>query len=348
MAHVHGIRRRGCRAIGRGRDPLRHLASHRDASVSPEQRATLVRARATELGFDSVGICDLRSTPHAAALTRWIERGMAGTMRYMARQVPQRLEPATIVPGATRAVVVAKNYFQPDSIPRSGAGRVAKYARGTDYHQSLRQPLDSLSAYLCTLGDEETVARSYVDAGPVPERELAQRAGLGWIGKNTMLISPTSGSYFFLATVLTNLDLAVDPPFEADRCGTCRRCLDACPTAAFPAPRVLDSRHCISYLTIEHDGAIAPSLWPAMAPWVFGCDVCQAVCPWNEKFARPAETPLPGLHPELEWLDLAEVLAVSDDEFTHRYGWTPLERPGAAGMRRNARIAASAITDGAS
>lgn len=187
-----------------------------------------------------------------------------------------------------------------------------------------------------------------MDTSAVLERELAARAGLGWIGKNTMLISPTSGSYFFLATVLTNLDLAVDPPFEADRCGTCRRCLDACPTAAFPAPRVLDSRHCISYLTIEHDGAIAPSLWPAMAPWVFGCDVCQAVCPWNEKFARPAETPLPGLHPELEWLDLAEVLAVSDDEFTHRYGWTPLERPGAAGMRRNARIAASAITDGAS
>lgn len=270
---------------------------------------------------------------------------MAGTMAYMARQVAQRLEPATVVPGAIRAIVVAKNYYQPDSTPTSGAGRVAKYARGRDYHQSLRASLDTLAAHLRTLGGEKTITRVYVDAGPVPERELAQRAGLGWIGKNTMLISPTSGSYFFLATVLTDLELAVDPPFAADRCGSCRRCLDACPTAAFPAPRVLDSRRCISYLTIEHQGAIDPSLWPDVAPWVFGCDVCQAVCPWNEKFARPADQPMPDLHPELEWLDLKDLLAMSDDEFGHRYGWTPLERPGVAGMRRNARIAAASVTD---
>ncbi|MDH3290318.1 MAG: tRNA epoxyqueuosine(34) reductase QueG [Gemmatimonadota bacterium] len=295
-----------------------------------------------------MGICDLSPTPHAAALTHWIEQGMAGTMRYMARQAARRLEPATIVPGVTRAVVVAKNYYQPDSPPRNGAGRVAKYARGRDYHQSLRVPLDALAAYLRTLGDKETIARAYVDAGPVPERELAQRAGLGWIGKNTMLISPAGGSYFFLAAVLTSLDLAVDPPFEADRCGSCRRCLDACPTVAFPTARVLDSRRCISYLTIEHQGVVEPSLWPAVAPWVFGCDICQAVCPWNEKFARQADDPMPDRHPELEWLDLADLLAMSDDEFTHRYGWTPLERPGADGMRRNARIASSSITDQAS
>ncbi|MDH3366791.1 MAG: tRNA epoxyqueuosine(34) reductase QueG [Gemmatimonadota bacterium] len=316
--------------------------------MSPERRAALVRARAHGLGFEGVGICDLSPTPHAAALTHWIEQGMAGTMRYMARQAARRLEPATIVPGVTRAVVVAKNYYQPDSPPRNGAGRVAKYARGRDYHQSLRVPLDALAAYLRTLGDKETIARAYVDAGPVPERELAQRAGLGWIGKNTMLISPAGGSYFFLAAVLTSLDLAVDPPFEADRCGSCRRCLDACPTVAFPTARVLDSRRCISYLTIEHQGVVEPSLWPAVAPWVFGCDICQAVCPWNEKFARQADDPMPDRHPELEWLDLADLLAMSDDEFTHRYGWTPLERPGADGMRRNARIASSSITDQAS
>jgi epoxyqueuosine reductase len=304
-----------------------------------------VRERAHGLGFEAVGICDLRPTPHAAALTRWIEQGMAGTMEYMARQAAQRLEPATIAPGVTRAVVVAKDYYQPDSIPRSGAGRVAKYARGRDYHRSLRPPLDALAAYLCTLGNEETIARAYVDAGPVPERELAQRAGLGWIGKNTMLISPARGSFFFLAAVLTSLDLAVDLPFEADRCGRCRRCLDACPTFAFPAPRVLDSRRCISYLTIEHQGAIDPSLWPDMAPWVFGCDVCQAVCPWNEKFARPADEPMPDLQPALEWLDVASLLTMSDDEFSKRYGCTPLERPGAVGMRRNARIVSSSVTD---
>lgn len=310
--------------------------------MTPERRAHLVKRRARELGFASAGIADLAPTPHQDALLDWLEQGMAGTMRYMHRQAAKRLEPARIAPGATRAVVVTHNYYNPDPPATPGTGAVAKYARGRDYHEALRRPLNDLAAYVRSFGDDETIARPYVDAGPVPERELAQRAGLGWIGKNTMLIDPEQGSFSFIATVLTNLDLAVDPPFEADRCGTCRLCLDACPTDAFPEPRVLDSRRCISYLTIEYRGdEIEPELAELMGDWIFGCDICQDVCPWNVKFAREADGPALALDPSLARLALADLVQVDDEEFDRRYGFTPLERPGARGMRRNARIAAT-------
>ena len=260
-------------------------------------------------------------------------------MRYMHRQAKLRRQPEGIVQGANRAVVVTRDYYQPDPAADFGQGLVAKYARGRDYHQALAEPLGQLSAYIRSLGGPNTVARFFTDAGPVPERELAQRAGLGWIGKNTMLIDPQAGSYFFIGSILTNASLAVDPPFEADRCGTCRRCLDACPTDAFPEERVLDSRLCISYLTIEFRGEIDESLAGLMGNWVFGCDICQDVCPWNHKFASEAVDPRLELDPELGTIDLAEMTKVSDEEFDIRYGWTAMERPSAAGMRRNARIA---------
>ena len=306
--------------------------------MTPERLSGLVKQRATELGFDAVGITDLSPTPHAEQLVRWLENGMAGTMAYMHRQAGRRSEPARILPEAIRAVVVTSNYYQPDpaAIPRLGL--VAKYARGRDYHIELAEPLDALAAYVRTLGPSDTVSKAYLDAGPVPERELAQRAGLGWIGKNTMLIDPRRGSFFFLGTVLTSLDLAVDNPFEADRCGTCRRCLDACPTDAFPEPRVLDSRRCISYLTIEHRGEIEPGLAAEMGSRVFGCDTCQDVCPWNETFSEGSD-PRVDANERLALLDLDEILAISDDQFELRYGTTALKRPGPDGMRRNARIA---------
>lgn len=307
--------------------------------MTPERRAHLVKQRALALGFQAAGITDLSPPPHADRLSAWLEAGMAGTMRYLHRQAAQRREPFRIVPGATRAVVVTRNYATPDPPPRQGTGRIAKYARGRDYHAALRAPLDTLARYLGELGGPTTITRPYVDAGPVPERELAQRAGLGWIGKNTMLIDPRRGSYVFLATVLTDLDLAVDLPFAADRCGTCRRCLDACPTDAFPQPRVLDSRRCISYLTIEHRGAFDAREAALVGDWVFGCDICQDVCPWNEKFAQPADDPILEQQPGLAQLDLVELASLDNQTFERRYGWTPLERPGAPGMRRNARAA---------
>ena len=228
----------------------------------------------------------------------------------------------------------------PDTPAPPGHGHVAKYGRGADYHEALGAPLTALAAFVRSLGEATTIAQCYVDAGPVPERELGQRAGLGWIGKNTMLISPKHGSYFFIASVLTDLDLVPDVPFEADRCGRCRRCLDACPTGAFPEPRVLDARRCISYLTIEYRGTVDSALTPLMGAWVFGCDICQTVCPWNLRFARPHQDSQLEWQPDLEWLDLTALVGLDDREFTQRYGHTPLCRPGAAGMRRNAGIAA--------
>lgn len=299
-----------------------------------------MKQRARELGFDTAGITDLEPTPHAESLRRWLESGMAGTMGYMHRQAAKRIEPRQIAPAATRAVVVTRNYYRQDPPDKPATGLVAKYARGRDYHDALRGPLTALADYVRSLGGDETVVGTYVDAGPVPERELAQRAGLGWIGKNTMLIDPERGSFFFLGTVLTDLDLAIDPPFEADRCGSCRLCLDACPTDAFPEARVLDSRRCISYLTIEYRGETIPDeLAAGVGDWVFGCDICQDVCPWNQKFAEEADDGVLRLDPALARIDLAELASLNEEEFDRRYGWTPLERPGLAGMRRNARVA---------
>ncbi len=314
--------------------------------MSPEDRRSRVKDSALTLGFDSCGITDLSPTPHGEELSSWLERGFAGTMAYMGRQAPKRRAPAVIVPGATRAVVVTRNYYNPDPSPVGGRGAVAKYARGIDYHRALREPLEQLAADVIRLGGPGTVARGFVDAGPVPERELAQRAGLGWIGKNTMLIDPRRGSFFFIASIFTDADLAVDPLFESDRCGTCRRCLDACPTDAFPNERELDSRRCISYLTIEFRGQIDPQLASQMGGWVFGCDVCQDVCPWNQKFAAQARDSHLGQDPLLGSLDLVELAEMSDGEFDSRYGWTAMERAGAAGMRRNAGIALGSSGEG--
>ncbi len=315
------------------------MAAAGHAPLSPESRAQLIKEHALALGFARAGIADLTPVPHGDALSRWLKRGMAGTMRYMHNQARRRREPASILPGATRAVVVTRNHYTADPPPTPGTGRVARYARSRDYHEALAQPLADLAQYVTSLGPPGTIAKAYCDAGPVPERELAQRAGLGWIGKNTMLIDPERGSYLFLAAVLTDLDIPVDAPFEADRCGTCRRCLDACPTQAFPEPRVLDSRSCISYLTIEHKGDVDPTLAAAFGDWIFGCDVCQEVCPWNVKFAEVAEDPLLGHDVGLARLNLAELAQTTDSAFHSQYGGTALRRPGPNGMRRNARLA---------
>ena len=336
MAHVHRLRGRKRGAPHRRRGPLRSLAAASHGLLTPEQTAALVKGRALELGFDACGITDLTPPPHAESLDHWIAQDMAGTMRYMHRQAAKRKEPGRILPGATRAVMLTRYYESADTPLEPGAGHVARYARGRDYHEALREPLASLTEYVKSLGTPDTVARWYVDAGPVPERELAQRAGLGWIGKNTMLIDPARGSYSFIAAVLTDVDLATDLPFEADRCGTCRRCLDACPTGAFSGERILDANLCISYLTIEFKGEVDPTLAAKMGNWVFGCDDCQTVCPWNERFA--SDTGALAAEPGLACLDLPGLAEIGDEEFQERLGATPLTRPGAAGIRRNARI----------
>ncbi len=294
-----------------------------------------VRDAALNLGFDAVGICDLGPVERRA-LRSWLDAGCAAAMGYMHRQAEQRDNPASIAPGAKRAVVLLASYYHPGTAPRAGA-RVARYAWGDDYHDVIDERLDELVQHLRDLGSTPAATRAYVDAGPVPERELAQRAGLGWIAKNTMLIHPSIGSYTFIATALTDLPLDCDAPFATDHCGSCTLCLDACPTDSFPAPRVLDARRCISYLTIEHRGDFDARQRRDVADWLFGCDVCQEVCPWNEKFARPTREPRFAPQPQLAAPDLEALATIDEATFAERYSHTAFARSKAKGIRRNAQ-----------
>ena len=297
-----------------------------------------IKRHAAELGFAATGITRLDRNPHAAELDRWLAEGHAGTMSYLQRQAEKRKDPRLVMPGAKTAVVTLTNYFHgargasPAATPR---GQVAQYAWSSDYHDVLGERLEQLATRVRELVPGSTT-RCYVDAGPVPERELAQLAGLGWIGKNMMLIHPEIGSFTFIGVVLTDAGLEPDPPFDADRCGTCRRCLDACPTQAFVGPRDLDARACISYLTIEHRGEFDETQRAQAGDWLFGCDVCQDVCPWNVSFAR--ETLDPGFAPQLEVArpDVRALAAMNESDFQRRYDRTPFTRPGHHGMRRNA------------
>ena len=294
-----------------------------------------LKRRALEMGFNAVGVASLEPNAHAAELDRWLAAGYAGTMTYLHRQAAKRKEPARIMPGATAAVVTLTNYFHNPGPPARGQPRLAQYAQSADYHRVLGHRLERLGEVIRELVPGSTT-RAYVDAGAVPERELAQRAGLGWIAKNMMLIHPGIGSFTFIGVVLTDADLAPDLPFEADRCGTCRRCLDACPTAAFVAPHVMDARRCISYLTIEHRADFTTDERSLVGDWLFGCDICQDVCPWNVQFARATADPDLAPRSDLAVPDPHAFLEFDEETFARRYGDTPLERPGRRGMRRNA------------
>jgi epoxyqueuosine reductase len=290
-----------------------------------------VKALALELGFDLVAIGPADPPEHGAALRRWVEAGHAATMGYLERRLEERLDPRRVLPGARSVLCVALNYYQGE--PADASWRpVARYAWGRDYHDVIAPRLERLAAHLAQAGGARS--RGYVDTGPVLERDLAARAGLGWVGKNTMLLHPRLGSWFFLGVLLTTAELARDAPL-ADRCGSCRACLDACPTGAFVAPYVLDARRCISYLTIEHRGDIDPDLQPGMAGWQFGCDICQDVCPWNRKAPTTAQAEFV---PEAAYPGAEAVSAMDDADFRRHFAGTPILRAKAAGMRRNALI----------
>ncbi|HEY7194837.1 MAG TPA: tRNA epoxyqueuosine(34) reductase QueG [Gemmatimonadales bacterium] len=295
-----------------------------------------IKRRASELGFSMTGIASLDKNPHAAELDRWLAAGHAGTMTYLSRQAAKRKDPRLIMAGAKTAVVTLTNYFHSAqaSGPRPGA-RVAQYAWSSDYHDVLGARLEQLATAIRELVPGATT-RCYVDAGPVPERELAQLAGLGWIGKNMMLIHPEVGSFTFIGVVLTDAELEPDRPFDADRCGTCRRCLDACPTQAFVGPRDLDARACISYLTIEHRGEFTEKQREQVSDWLFGCDICQDVCPWNVSFARATGDAAFTARGDVAEPDLRALATMDAGEFERRYSGTPFSRPGYRGMRRNA------------
>jgi epoxyqueuosine reductase len=306
--------------------------------------AAAVKRRAHELGFIACGVTHPGPTEHGEYLDQWLAKGYAGTMRYLHRQAKRRKDPSLILPQARSIVVVLDNYFTPDGEHDGQPPRIARYARGEDYHRVTQRRLQELAEFLRQNGAR--LSRTFADSGPVPERELAQRAGLGWIGKNTMLISPTAGSFSFIGSVFTDLALELDQPFDLDRCGSCTRCLEACPTDALVEPRLLDATRCISYLTIEQRGPIPDSLADRFQGYAFGCDICNDVCPWNQRFARVTSIAEFRSGSQLAGKEPTFFEDMTEDEFDRRFEHTPLERAGLEGMRRNFRAAFGPSTAG--
>jgi epoxyqueuosine reductase len=296
-----------------------------------------LKQHARELGFALAGIAPATASDGFVHLTDWLARGFAGEMNYMHRHGEARRHPAAVLPTVRSVVMVAMNYTPvaiDDAPPLSG--KVARYAVGADYHDVLRRQLGELLAWV-RHEMPGTEGRGVVDTAPLLERDFARRAGLGWFGKNTMLIHKRLGSYTLLGALLLDCELAADAPFETSHCGSCTRCLDACPTSAFAGPFQLDARQCISYLTIELRGSIPEALRPGVGEWVFGCDVCQEVCPWNRKAPESTE---PALAPGAvgHTLDLVELLGLSEDEFQRRFCGTALWRSRRRGVLRNAAV----------
>jgi len=290
-----------------------------------------LKSKARDHGFELAGIARAAEADGFDRFREWLDRGYAGEMRYLHRHAEPRRHPDSILDDVRSVVMLGMTYGDVES---TGAARIAKYALGPDYHRFLWDKLNALSAWL-----EREVpgsrAHGVADSAPLLERDFARRAGLGWIGKNTMLIHREFGSFFLLSALLTTLELDPDPPFDTHHCGTCTACLEACPTQAFPEPGVLDARRCVSYLTIELKTSIPEELRSGVGDWLFGCDVCQDVCPWNHR-----ATPTPGLpiQPELLAIDPAELLGMSPDELRRRFKGTSLRRANWRGLLRNAAI----------
>ena len=295
-----------------------------------------IRAQAYGLGFDLVGITTLGPMDTASHFDQWLARGYAGDMHYLLKWAHKRRDSRLPYEGVRSAIVVAMSYGG-----REPSGPVARYARGDDYHDVLDAKLRELHAWIAAELGREVRGRAYVDTGPLLERDLARRAGLGWFGKNTNLINPTLGSFFFLGALLVDLELEPDEPFASDHCGTCTRCIDACPTHAIVEPRVLDATRCISYLTIEAKGEIPLALRESVGELIYGCDICQDVCPWNEKFSRALPEGSSFVSREAvagkDGRTLAhELLAMTQEEFSERFRGSPMKRAKLKGLKRNA------------
>jgi epoxyqueuosine reductase len=301
-----------------------------------------LRNEAARLGFSRLGVAPAVRPPRHEEFRAWLSRGLAGaTHDWLARHEPLRADPRSLLPGAASVIMLSTDHalgHGPEAAPPvQGRGRVARYARGADYHDLLRDRSNALAAWLESRAPG-CRTRAVVDSAPLAERDFGALAGLGWIGKNTLLIHPQAGSYFLLAAILTDLALPVEAAVTADHCGSCTACLDACPTAAFPEPHVLDAGRCISGLSIEDHGTIAPDLRAAMDDWVFGCDVCQEVCPWNRRAPGSDE---PTFQPRAGTgdLPLADLLALDEPGFRGRFRGTPLLRAKRRGLLRSAAIA---------
>ena len=304
-----------------------------------------IKARAIELGFDLVGVAPAGGATHAKEYADWVAAGLMGEMTYMARDPDRRSDLRRVLLGARSVIVVGLSHYTltlPDEVTHDPSrGLIARYAWGVDYHDLMLPRLNELARFVREeSGRARPITKVYVDTGAVWERDWAQMAGLGFIGKNTCLINPRAGSWLFLGEVLTDQELEIDQPQTKVSCGNCTRCLVACPTAAFSSPYVLDARRCISYLTIELRGSIPVELRPLMGNRIFGCDICQDVCPWPTRFAKPArEQAFYPLTIDCAAPKLIDLAQLTEADFQRRFAGTPILRSKRRGLLRNVAVA---------
>ena len=296
-----------------------------------------IKVKASQLGFILAGVTTPEPPSHYSTFERWLAQGRYGTMGYLAteRSRLRRADPREIMPECKSILVLATPYSPPSTGMQANEARVASYAWGADYHDVLPERMKSLVQFIEEQVGSPVKNRWYTDTGPILERDLAQRAGIGWIGKNTCLIHPRHGSYFLLSEILLDLDLEPDSPFVTDHCGTCTRCIDACPTDCILPDRTIDATRCISYLTIELKEEIPVELRDKIGNWVFGCDICQMVCPWN-RFAEEGDPAFGDDNPAEQ---LTEELSISAQEFNQRFKGTPVKRAKRRGYLRNVAVA---------
>jgi epoxyqueuosine reductase len=300
-----------------------------------------IKSHALSIGFDACGIAPAAAHPELAFFREWLDRGYAGEMAYLHRSADRRADVRNVLPTARTVIVTATVYntdrpYSTECADRARA-QIARYAWGDDYHEVIGGRMEQLLAWMREQSPEPFEARAYVDTGPVQERVYAQHAGLGWIGKNTCVIHPRLGSWIFLAEIVCSLPLELDAP-SLDQCGTCALCIEACPTGALVAPGILDSTRCVSYLTIELRGDIPPEHHAGIGARVYGCDVCQEVCPWNAVAPRSTD---PAWQPRPAWdrVDLVTLAGRSDEEFAGAMRGSAMKRTKVTGLRRNVAIA---------
>ena len=311
-----------------------------EAESSLAERSQRIKNEAQRLGFELVGISPVQVPPHEEAFAQWLRKQFHGHLDYMERTEILRRDPRLLVPWAVSVISVGMNYYTPFqrlTPPERGRGWISRYAWGDDYHDLIRDKLEALLVFIRGFAGDTVEGRAFVDSGPILERDFAGTAGIGWIGKNTQLISPKKGSWFFLGELFTDLSLAYDQAIR-DRCGQCDLCLKACPTGAFIGPFLLDARRCISYLTIELKDSIPRHLRPLIGNHIFGCDICQEVCPYNVKANstdEPSYAPRRGLYSP----DLISLLSIDQEQFRRRFRGSPILRAKRRGFLRNVAVA---------